>query len=66
MYSSSRNCTVIKHKTVIAIAHRLSTLNEMNRLIVLKKGKIVETGTHEDLLAKGGEYAKFYKIQAGF
>lgn len=55
---------LMKNKTVIAIAHRLSTLNEMNRLIVLKKGKIVETGTHEDLLAQGGEYAKFYKIQA--
>lgn len=55
---------LMKNKTVIAIAHRLSTLNEMNRLIVLKKGKIVETGTHEALIAANGEYAKFYKIQS--
>ena len=53
----------MKGKTVIAIAHRLSTLNEMDELIVLKKGKIVERGSHQDLLAKQGEYYKFYNLQ---
>lgn len=55
---------LMKGKTVIAIAHRLSTLNEMDELVVLKKGKIVEQGKHQELLEKDGEYAKFYKIQA--
>jgi ABC-type multidrug transport system fused ATPase/permease subunit len=55
---------LMKNKTVIAIAHRLSTLNEMDRLVVLKKGKIKETGTHRELLQTSGEYAKFYKIQS--
>ncbi len=54
---------LMKGKTVIAIAHRLSTLNEMDELIVLKKGKIVERGTHKDLIEKEGEYYKFYKLQ---
>lgn len=54
---------LMKGKTVIAIAHRLSTLHEMDKLIVLKKGKIVETGSHEELIKKHGEYEKFYKIQ---
>ena len=52
-----------KNKTVIAIAHRLSTLHEMDSLVVMKNGQIVETGSHTDLLKKNGEYAKFYKIQ---
>ena len=56
---------LMKGKTVIAIAHRLSTLNEMDELVVLKNGKIIETGKHSDLLEKSGEYAKFYKIQIG-
>jgi len=54
---------LMKGKTVIAIAHRLSTLNEMDELIVLKKGKIVERGTHKELLTKHGEYYKFYNLQ---
>ena len=54
---------LMKNKTVIAIAHRLSTLHEMDSLVVMKNGQIVETGSHTDLLKKNGEYAKFYKIQ---
>ncbi|MBQ8870660.1 MAG: ABC transporter ATP-binding protein [Alphaproteobacteria bacterium] len=54
---------LMKNKTVIAIAHRLSTLNEMDELIVLKKGKIVERGTHKQLLEDQGEYYKFYSLQ---
>ena len=54
---------LMKNKTVIAIAHRLSTLNEMDELIVMEKGKIVERGTHQDLLSKKDKYYKFYSIQ---
>ena len=52
-------------KTVIAIAHRLSTIAAMDRLIVLDKGCIVEEGNHEELLAKGGLYAKLWAHQSG-
>ncbi|MTJ80526.1 MAG: ABC transporter ATP-binding protein [Telmatospirillum sp.] len=52
-------------KTVIAIAHRLSTLTEMDRLIVLDKGRIVEAGTHRDLITAGGIYADLWNRQSG-
>jgi len=54
----------MKGKTVIAIAHRLSTLKEMDRLVVMDKGKIVEEGSHEELLKRKGAYYKFYQIQS--
>ena len=52
-------------KTVIAIAHRLSTIAAMDRLIVLDKGRIVEEGTHTELLANNGLYAKLWAHQSG-
>ncbi len=52
-------------KTVVAIAHRLSTLREMDRIIVLENGKIVEDGSHDALLSYGGTYARLWKHQAG-
>ena len=55
--------TLMKKKTVIAIAHRLSTLKEMDRIIVLDKGKIVEEGTPQTLLDKQGKFAKLWKLQ---
>lgn len=55
---------VMKNKTVIAIAHRLSTLREMDRILVFDKGRIIEQGTHETLLRKKGVYTKLYKMQA--
>ena len=51
---------LMKNKTVVAIAHRLSTLREMDRIIVLENGKIVEEGTHLGLLRKKGRYAKLF------
>ncbi|MFC0117354.1 ABC transporter ATP-binding protein [Pseudoalteromonas xiamenensis] len=52
-------------KTVIAIAHRLSTIAKLDRLIVLEEGNIVEQGTHTELLALGGIYAKLWAHQTG-
>jgi ATP-binding cassette subfamily B protein len=57
---------LMKNKTVIVIAHRLSTIMKMDRIIVLESGKIVEQGTHEELLTKPkGLYKKLWKFQAG-
>ncbi|MBQ6011702.1 MAG: ABC transporter ATP-binding protein [Alphaproteobacteria bacterium] len=53
----------MKGKTTLVIAHRLSTLKNMDRIIVIKNGKIVETGSHNQLLHKGGEYSKLWRIQ---
>ncbi|MBK0326058.1 ABC transporter ATP-binding protein [Rhodobacteraceae bacterium F11138] len=56
---------VMHGKTVLAIAHRLSTLSEMDRIIVMDAGRIAEVGTHSSLLAKGGLYAQFWNRQSG-
>ena len=52
-------------KTVIAIAHRLSTIARMDRLVVMDQGRIVETGTHAELIAAGGLYARLWARQTG-
>lgn len=56
---------LVEKKTVLAIAHRLSTLREMTRILVMDGGKVVEDGSHEELLAKGGLYASLWETQAG-
>ncbi len=56
---------VMEGKTVLAIAHRLSTLSEMDRIIVMDAGRIVESGSHDALLAQGGLYARFWNRQSG-
>lgn len=53
--------TLSAGKTVVTIAHRLSTVSGCDRIFVLKRGEIVESGTHDELLAQGGEYCKMYR-----
>ena len=50
-------------KTTLVIAHRLATLGNMDRIVVIKDGKIIETGTHNQLMRQGGEYSKLWRIQ---
>jgi ATP-binding cassette, subfamily B, bacterial len=56
---------VMQGKTVLAIAHRLSTIAEMDRIVVLDQGRIVEQGSHADLLAANGLYARYWNRQSG-
>jgi ATP-binding cassette subfamily B multidrug efflux pump len=57
--------TLMEGKTVIAIAHRLSTIARMDRLVVMDNGRIVETGTHAELVAREGLYARLWQRQTG-
>ena len=56
---------LMKGRTSIVVAHRLSTIASLDRIIVLDNGKIVEQGSHAELLKKGGEYEKLWSRQSG-
>jgi ATP-binding cassette subfamily B multidrug efflux pump len=56
---------MMQRKTVIAIAHRLSTIAAMDRLIVMDDGRIIEQGSHSELLDRNGVYARLWRHQSG-
>ena len=56
---------IVEGRTAIIIAHRLSTVRRANRIITIERGRIVEDGTHDELIRSGGRYATLYRLQAG-
>ena len=56
---------IAKGRTVLIIAHRLSTVRATDRIVTLERGRLVEDGTHETLIGTGGRYASLYRLQAG-
>ena len=55
--------SLMKNRTTLVIAHRLSTIEQADKIVVLNQGRIVETGTHAELLSLGGVYANLSRIQ---
>lgn len=56
---------LLKHKTLIIIAHRLSTIKNVDRILMISGGELKESGTHDELVAAGGLYADYYRLQSG-
>ena len=63
MHIQQAMVNLMKNRTSLIIAHRLSTIRDADKIVVLKDGAIAEEGNHEELLARGGEYAKLYQSQ---
>ena len=57
--------SIVRGRTVLIIAHRLSTVRSADRILTLEKGRLLEDGSHDELIAKGGRYARLHRIQAG-
>ncbi|NIP18353.1 MAG: hypothetical protein GWM87_09490 [Xanthomonadales bacterium] len=55
----------MKNRTTLVIAHRLSTIENADQVVVLQNGRIIESGTHDDLLRKDATYAGLYRVQFG-
>ena len=55
----------MKGRTVVVVAHRLSTISDMDRILVFDEGRIIEDGSHEQLLQRNGHYAHMWNMQAG-
>jgi len=54
---------LMKNKTSVVIAHRLSTIRKADKIVVMEKGRVIQSGTHHELLEKGGTYKKLYELQ---
>jgi len=57
--------SIVRGRTVLIIAHRLSTVRSADRILTLERGRLVEDGSHDELIRKGGRYANLHLIQAG-
>jgi subfamily B ATP-binding cassette protein MsbA len=57
--------TLMSERTVLVIAHRLSTVRRADRIAVMEHGRITDLGTHQELLARGGTYSRLYQLQFG-